>query len=79
MATYRTRADLESLITRYLDDPDERRRLAAHGRAIVLERHTFDLRAQALCDVAEPLAARLSAQRSGPDNEGAVTTAAAVG
>jgi GT2 family glycosyltransferase len=53
--TYRARAELEPLITRYLDDPDERRRLAAHGRAIVLERHTFALRAQAVCDVAEPL------------------------
>lgn len=54
--TYRSRADLESLITRYVDDPDERRRLAAHGRAVVLERHTFELRTQVLCDVAEPLA-----------------------
>ncbi len=54
--TYRSRAELEPLITRYLDDPDERRRLAEHGRAIVLERHTFDVRARALADVAEPLA-----------------------
>jgi GT2 family glycosyltransferase/glycosyltransferase involved in cell wall biosynthesis len=56
VATYRARAELEPLIARYLDDPEERRRLAAHGRAIVLERHTFDLRAQALSDVAEALA-----------------------
>ena len=54
--TYSSRAELEPLIARYLDDPGERRRLAAHGRSIVLERHTFDLRVQALCDVAEPLA-----------------------
>jgi GT2 family glycosyltransferase/glycosyltransferase involved in cell wall biosynthesis len=54
--TYGSRAELEPLIARYLEDPDERHRLAACGRAIVLERHTFDLRAQALCDVAEPLA-----------------------
>ncbi len=54
--TYRERAELEPLIARYLDDPDERRRLAARGRSVVLERHTFDLRARALCDVAEPLA-----------------------
>jgi GT2 family glycosyltransferase/glycosyltransferase involved in cell wall biosynthesis len=54
--TYRSRAELEPLIARYLEDPDERRRLADHGRAAVLERHTFDHRAQALCDVAEPLA-----------------------
>jgi O-antigen biosynthesis protein len=53
--TYRARAELEPLIARYLDDPDERRRLAARGRAIVLERHTFDLRAEALSDVAEAL------------------------
>ena len=54
--TYRSREELEPLIARYLDDPDERKRLASLGRAIVLERHTFDLRAQALRDVAEPLA-----------------------
>jgi glycosyltransferase involved in cell wall biosynthesis len=54
--TYRSRAELEPLLARYLDDPDERRRLAAQGRAIVLERHTFDHRARALCDVADRLA-----------------------
>ena len=54
--TYDSRAELEPLIARYLDDPDERRRLAAHGRAIVLERHTLDLRAHTLCEVAEALA-----------------------
>ena len=40
--TYDTRAELEQLIDRYLDDPDERQRLAAHGRAVVLARHTLD-------------------------------------
>ena len=54
--TYRMRSELESLITRYLDDPEERRRLAGHGRAIVLERHTFDQRIEALCEVAQRLA-----------------------
>jgi GT2 family glycosyltransferase/spore maturation protein CgeB len=54
--TYRSTDELEPLIARYLDDPDERKRLASLGRAIVLERHTFDLRAQSLRDVAEPLA-----------------------
>ena len=54
--TYRSPQELESLIARYLDDPDERQRLAAHGRALVLERHTFDHRARVLCDVAEALA-----------------------
>ena len=53
--TYRSRPDLEPLISRYLNDPEERRRLAVHGRAVVLERHTFDHRVQALCDVAEAL------------------------
>ena len=53
--TYESRADLELLIARYFGDPDARRRLAAHGRAIVLERHTFDQRAEALCGVAERL------------------------
>ncbi|HEY8637257.1 MAG TPA: glycosyltransferase [Candidatus Limnocylindrales bacterium] len=54
--TYGSRAELEPLIARYLDDPEGRQRLAAHGRTIVLERHTFDHRVQVLCDVAEPLA-----------------------
>ena len=54
--TYRARAELEPLVARYLDDPDGRRRLAAHGRSVVLERHTFDLRARTLRDVAEALA-----------------------
>jgi hypothetical protein len=57
VATYRSRHDIESLISRYLDDPGERKRLAAVGRAIVLERHTFDHRAQRLSEVADPLAA----------------------
>lgn len=54
--TYQTRDTLEPLIKRYLDDPTERRRLAAHGRAIVLQRHTFDHRVHVLCAVAESLA-----------------------
>jgi glycosyltransferase involved in cell wall biosynthesis len=56
VVTYDTRAELEALIARYLGDPDERRRLATLGRAAVLQRHTFDLRARVLCDVVEPLA-----------------------
>ena len=54
--TYGSRDELEPLIARYLDDPDARQRLVDRGRAIVLERHTFDLRAQALSGVAERLA-----------------------
>jgi len=56
VATYHSRSELEPLIARYLDDPEARRRLAEHGRAIVLERHTFDLRAETLRDVSEPIA-----------------------
>ena len=63
--TYRTRAELEELIARYLEDPDERRRLAARGRDIVLDRHTFGHRAQTLSAVAEPLAL---ARRAGLDD-----------
>ncbi|MEP6637822.1 MAG: glycosyltransferase [Chloroflexota bacterium] len=59
--TYRSRAELEPLLARYLDDPAERQRLAAHGRAIVLARDTFDHRVQTLCGVAEPLARARSA------------------
>jgi O-antigen biosynthesis protein len=55
--TYRTRAELETLIARYLDDPAERHRLAARGRAIVLGRHTFDHRVESILAVAEPLVA----------------------
>ncbi len=54
--TYRVQAELEPLLAHYLDDPLERQRLAAHGRAIVLARHTFDHRAQTLCHIADPLA-----------------------
>jgi GT2 family glycosyltransferase len=56
VATYGSRPELEPLIARYLADPGERQRLADHGRSIVLERHTFDHRVQALCAVADPIA-----------------------
>ena len=56
VATYGSQPELEPLIARYLADPGERQRLADHGRSIVLERHTFDHRVQALCAVADPLA-----------------------
>lgn len=55
VVTYHARAELEPLIARYVDDPAERRRLAAHGRAIVLKRHTFDQRALVLGDVVKSL------------------------
>jgi len=56
VATYGSQPELEPLIARYLADPGERQRLADHGRSIVLERHTFDHRVQALCAAADPLA-----------------------
>jgi spore maturation protein CgeB len=50
--TYRTRDELEPLLRRYLAEPDERRRLAARGREIVLAKHTLALRARTLHEVA---------------------------
>jgi glycosyltransferase involved in cell wall biosynthesis len=46
--TYHDRDDLSRAIERYLADPDERRRIAGRGRAAVLQRHTFQLRAAVL-------------------------------
>ena len=57
VVTYRGREELETLIDRYLADPADRRRLADHGREIVLERHTFDLRARVICDFADAIVA----------------------
>ncbi len=65
------------LIDRYLDDPDERQRLAAHGRAVVLARHTLDRRARVLCEVAEPLAAARRGQQDRPDRTAPVEDVAA--
>jgi hypothetical protein len=56
IATYASQPELEPLIDRYLADPAERQRLAEHGRAIVLAKHTFDHRVRALCSVADGLA-----------------------
>ena len=41
LVTYGDADELGRLVDRYLDDPDERRQLAARGRAAVLARHTF--------------------------------------
>ena len=56
IATYAAQPELEPLIDRYLADPAERKRLAEHGRSIVLAQHTFDHRVRALCSVADSLA-----------------------
>jgi GT2 family glycosyltransferase len=78
--TYHSREELEPLIARYLDDPEERHRLAARGRAVVLERHTFELRAQELCEVADRLAAARPAGIESPAvNRSQPTVSAAAG
>jgi spore maturation protein CgeB len=53
--SYEGRDALEALVERFLADPAERRRLAEHGRQIVLERHTFDVRVRVLCSTADEL------------------------
>jgi O-antigen biosynthesis protein len=58
---FHDRQELEALVERYLPDPIERRRLADLGRAVVLERHTFDLRRAVILSTAmELLAGRAS-------------------
>lgn len=46
-------AHLAELIDRYLDDEDERRRIAAAGRAHVLEHHTYTVRIRQVVDLLE--------------------------
>lgn len=48
VATWTTSGDLAAVVTRLLDDPDERNDRAARGRAAVLARHTFAHRAAEL-------------------------------
>jgi glycosyltransferase involved in cell wall biosynthesis len=54
--TYRDHADLATKLDRYLDDDDARARMAATGRALVLERHTADHRADELLAAARTVA-----------------------
>lgn len=64
VVTYRDGAQLEHLIQRYLADPDERRRRGARGRAAVLSRHSFDLRARVLTETVTAIQrARAAADR----------------
>ena len=58
IAVYRQREELEPLIAASLADPARRRTEAAHGRQIVLERHTFDARAATLRAAADGIADR---------------------
>jgi spore maturation protein CgeB len=48
--TFRNAADLRAVVDAALADPVAARARAAHGRAIVVERHTFDHRAAQLVD-----------------------------
>jgi GT2 family glycosyltransferase len=50
VVTYRTPEELAALITRFLADPEERSRRAAHGRERVLASHTFAQRADVLLE-----------------------------
>ncbi len=57
VATYRLPDELEPLISRYLADPAARRRLGRLGRDVVLERHTFDVRARTIAGIAASITA----------------------
>ena len=68
VVTYRDRAELERLIDRYLADPDDRRRRGARGRAAVIARHTFDVRAQVLIETVESIQrARATGRQDRPE------------
>jgi len=51
VVTYKNREDLEKKINYYLEHPEERRRLAQKGKAVVLSRHTFDLRTKCIINI----------------------------
>lgn len=50
--TYSTPAELGAKLERYLGDPEERERIARHGRAMVLADHTVERRAEQLLAIA---------------------------
>ncbi len=54
VATWTDGEDLRASVERYLADPELRRAMAERGRAVVLARHTFAHRAQALVEAARP-------------------------
>lgn len=58
IVTYRTPGELRATIARLLADPAERRERAAAGRALVLAKHTFRHRIDALFDAVLALSAR---------------------
>jgi spore maturation protein CgeB len=51
---YRDAEELERLVERYREHPDERAELAARGRAIVAEEHSFARRARQFIDLVTP-------------------------
>jgi spore maturation protein CgeB len=53
--TFRDGAELRAHVERLLADPDERARIAARGHELVLARHTFAHRVDALLDAVAPL------------------------
>ncbi|MFT5563540.1 MAG: GT2 family glycosyltransferase/spore maturation protein CgeB, partial [Myxococcota bacterium] len=65
VVTYRNRAELAEVLTRYLADDDARRALAAKGRATVLAQHTFGHRVDRLRELFE-------AHREEADHDGRV-------
>jgi GT2 family glycosyltransferase/spore maturation protein CgeB len=71
VVTFTDGPDLHLQAERLLADPDERARLAATARAVVLERHTFEHRAATLLAAARPLlAARPDRIIAGPTGTG---------
>lgn len=62
VVTYSDPPDLKRKVESLLNDPEERRRRAARGRAAVLASHTFEHRAEQLLDLLLP---RLAAARVG--------------
>jgi hypothetical protein len=67
VATYDRQEDIPGVVERALADPDERRARAGRGRAAVLERHTFEHRADAILSVIDAL--RMAAAH-GPAGDG---------
>jgi spore maturation protein CgeB len=55
VAIYEDADDLRAAIERFLGEPDARREIAERGRAAVLERHTFEQRAEAILGAIRPL------------------------
>lgn len=55
VATYKTREELANIIEHYLSNDVEREKLAAEGKAEVLEKHGFRQRIEAICSVMQGL------------------------